>query len=915
MQELEKAFIRAGENQVSIGNRFLIRTFALSNEGKFCTSWIRNCRTKQPVDLCFQPCSEEFILRFAFPKSFGREKIVALRASALQVEDILTSEKQGKQNLEVRFAPYQAFGIQYKIAVRYTVEDDKPYLYKTVLFSVSDPNVVLASIDSEYISLPRDLQQKWARPNMDEAYLSKFQSALGQPFYLNGLYFGNEFPANDNNIEDGIAHSRYFCGKKFSQLSLENGVYTTWNTVVGAARSLDYEVIRADFLEYIKDISRPIYLRTQYNSWYDHMLDINKDNIRDSFFEIEKGLTSNRVPPLHSYVVDDGWTDYDKDFWCFNEKFPNELYESAALAKHFASDFGLWLGPRGGYNLKTYPFAKRVEKAGKGGANPKAHDVCTADHRYIRNLSTLFSDYMDRFDINYWKLDGFLLKSCPSKKHGHPHGGYENMYCFTDHWENWTRLFKDMHEQREKQGKSLWINQTSYCNASPWYLQFAESLWLQNCADIGFLDKTAKGENMDGADFDRMLSYRDDRYFDFLETRAYQFPLSNIYNHEPIYGNTAKIKMTDEEFRKYLYMIATRGTAFWELYYSFNMLSEEKWRINADVLAFLRENFHILQNAKLVGHSPKTGSVYGYSAWDKSEGILSLRNPLATAQTFSLTLDRLIGVDESAKDLTCATILPYTENAQTHLYQYDETLEVTLEPHEIRILRFGKKPTHAPKLMHTVTLDDKHALLTFNKHIVPVSAPDGYTYKLLENYNELLVTFPAALPASTEKEGCGELFALTVRDIYGNEATVNASVTYYQNHIILSPSLLGKEDFTVHMILKKSPMDCILWTQGQDMSARLQNGILIFDCKGLKVKTEQVVAGQSHTAIDLVREKNGMLKIYVNGQLSGGAYNEKHLFDELSAGEVKLHDSVQDFTLYDYAKSFKELKEKKYATI
>ena len=60
------------------------------------------------------------------------------------------------------------------------------------------------------------------------------------------------------------------------------------------------EVVRADFLEYIKGIAKPIYLRTQYNSWYDHMLDLTSENIRDSFFEIEKGLSSAGVPPLNS---------------------------------------------------------------------------------------------------------------------------------------------------------------------------------------------------------------------------------------------------------------------------------------------------------------------------------------------------------------------------------------------------------------------------------------------------------------------------------------------------------------------------------------------------------------------------------------------------------------------------------------
>lgn len=57
----------------------------------------------------------------------------------------------------------------------------------------------------------------------------------------------------------------------------------------------------------------------------------------------------------------------------------------------------------------------------------------------------------------------------------------------------------------------------------------------------------------------RMLSYHDSMYFDFLVTRQFQFPLKNIYNHNPIYGISTKNpplaeSMNDDEFRLYRYM-------------------------------------------------------------------------------------------------------------------------------------------------------------------------------------------------------------------------------------------------------------------------------------------------------------------------------------------------------------------------
>lgn len=89
------------------------------------------------------------------------------------------------------------------------------------------------------------------------------------------------------------------------------------------------------------------------------------------------------------------------------------------------------------------------------------------------------------------------------------------------------------------------------------------------------------------------------------------------------------------------------------------MLDEEKWQVCAELLRWAEENFHILRNAKLIGRTPAGGDVYGYSAWDGGEGIVSLRNPANFAQDYEITLDRLIGVKEGVKDLVCLQVLPY----------------------------------------------------------------------------------------------------------------------------------------------------------------------------------------------------------------------------------------------------------------
>lgn len=898
-----KAFVLKSGASVIIGNARILREFRTEND-TVRTNFLLNRRIgSDGLKLSPAKGSEEFIIYLK--DRFGKK--VEIRAGELRLKSVSAQTADCAKAAFV-FIPYKKGGIQLDITMVAEVSADDGVIRKHL--EISSPQAKKCKIDSimlEHFVLGPDIKQCWSRPDMKKAYLSEYQTALGQPVYINGMFTGCEFPATDNNIIEKTAFIRYFSGKTLADMCGENSVYTTWPTVFGAARSLDMEVIRADFLEYIRTIAQPLYLRTQYNSWFDHMLEIDDEKIKGSFLEIEKGLTQHGVPPVHSYVVDDGFPDYDKDFWCFNSKFPNELYDSAALAKKLSSEFGLWLGPRGGYNSKTPAFGRRMQRAGKGGYNSRARDVCVADHRYIKNIADFFIDYMDRFDINYWKLDGFLLKPCKSKRHGHPTGGVHGMYCFTDCWENWTDIFEKMRAFRRGQGKNLWINQTSYCNASPWHLQWSESLWMQNSSDVDFIDKTKSGEKLCGKDFDKMLTYRDARYFDFYRTRAYQFPLSNMYNHEPIYGNTAKIHMTEDEFRKYMYMIATRGTAFWELYYSFNLFSQDMWRINADVLRFVRENFHILRNAKLIGDSPDTGAVYGYSAWEGADGIVSVRNPANREQTFSFTLDRLIGVAENASSMQKTTILPYTEAPDSHTYTYGDTIKLKLAPHEILIFRFGVP--EKPVALQTAKFADGHtAEFRFDGHVVPGEGSftlngKSLDFELQANYTDVRVQIP-----DVPHTGDAVEIVYALKDIFGRAIAGTESPVFYQDGVI-PDAISGNSDFTISLTLSEIPTDGVIMVQNDAYSVLAANGRLVFDCGGVKAKGSADISGKQSVQAHAIRERNGMLKLYINGVLDGSGFDAEKVNPFLKKGEVKCGNCVKALQFTDRALAFDETKQ------
>lgn len=879
-----------------IGNDYIERRF--STEGnKLRTIEITNKRIDGNKKLVFQKFSAEFFI------AFKRKKLLGFATDFLSSNDLtLDNVNVFKRRVEFIFKPYAYNGARITFIVNVEIEDDKHYMHKYIEMMVDSDRqqlVTIDYIDCEHICID-SLEQTWTIGDIEKAHISGYHASLGQPFYMNGMFFGSEFPLTETKIKDKVGYIRYYSGKRFDRLKLNCGhTYRTWKTVAGAARSLDGRVIREDFLAYIRDISRKVQPRFQYNSWYDHMHDITNENIGKSFMEIEKGLTKNLVPPLDSYVVDDGFVDWDADFWAFNKKFPNELYPASSLARKFSSEFGLWNGPRGGYNEKTGKFGKKMEKAGKGGYNKAANDVCVSSLDYVKNITEYYLDYTKKFDINYWKLDGFLLHACPSKKHGHMVGGHNGMYQYTEMWENWIDIFRKMRLSRETIGKDMWINQTSYSIPSPWFLQWSDSLWIQNSEDIGFMDKTKKGENLGDKDVDRTLTYRDNCYYDFSVARKYQFPNEFLYNHDPIYGNTAKISMTDEEYRKYMFMMTTRGTAFWELYYSYNMFNDAKWRINADALRFIRNEYDTLKTSQIIGGCPANGEVYGYSAWTENRGVVSLRNPAQRSQSFKFKLDEPFGTYKGTENLKRAFVYPYERKLDEKTYSYGDEISVELAPHEVVIMKFSNVQESVPQLIYGRFESEKELLLFFNDRIyisddMISSNAKIAGFELLEDYSTLKVIFenPVKKP----------YVSLTVKNSFGDFTDVTFRGKYYPDCICDDNKLPSDRDFTVQCTINNTE-DGKLIGFSEIFNVSSHSGYAVIRL-GDKISHSEAFL-KAGDKLSVVCEPNGLLKLYVNSVLACSVYSEEPL--NLESEEVILAENVDDLKIMSKAFPYDEI--------
>ena len=900
-----------------------------------------------------------------FPEATDDATQLKTSEMKVQGEPELT-EKDGVKTLTFTFEPKRVRGVDYTIKEVITMKDGDSFMRKRLDISVGEGQAEKAKID--YIDLENmqisqdDLKKDeyWSikdnmADNPDMGGMKGDYLELGQPYYVGAMYWGCEFPETENKIKDSNSFIRYYYGKslksddkfKYNEGN-ENGKMTTWDAVVGAARSRDYSVTQSDFYEYIETIAIDTEFRQQYNSWYDNMKEITDEIIQKSFFEIEKGFTQYGIAPLDSYVVDDGWTNYSS-FWDFNDKFPNELYNSSLQVNQLASNFGLWLGPRGGYGTER-EIANWIAQNGFGSVNRQSgSDINISDARYLTKLNKeIFCEYQDKFDINYWKLDGMLLN--PSTEQSEYYVTGNPLYTISETYERWTDIFEDMRDNRA--GKDLWLNMTSYTNPSPWHVQWVNSVWMQNTGDTGYTN------SFNATDEEAMLTYRDNAYYNFLNEREWQLPNKYFYNHDPVYGLTANdayhrpdIKYTDDEMRNHLYMLGTRGTAFWEYYYSYSMFDDNKWQINAEAAKWIEDNFDILQKSQMFGGKPNDGNVYGYSCWNGKEGILSIRNPKNEAQSYKVTYDRLIGVGEDLGTVYGKVVVGDQRHQTDEPLTYGKEVTYTLNPKEVLILQFGEKDETPAKIL-SVEGNGKEAEVEFDETIRTPEAGmfkvDGYEVTKAELKADRR-TVKLTLDKELKDARTVSVSVDGVTDTVGNTSKVSAQNDAFKDGIITGVisddlkdgavstkakySVDGHGGFTVTGKIKTDSKDVVLAEQKGAYKVGIDSeGYLTFEFNNMKItskydqktvdkandsftsETKGIAADGKEHQFSAVKEINGMIKLYLDGKVVASTYSEDKANPEIAKGETIFaqgltKDEVSYITVLDRSLAYDEVKD------
>ena len=476
-------------------------------------------------------------------------------------------------------------------------------------------------------------------------------------------------------------------------------------------------------------------------------------------------------------------------------------------------------------------------------------------------------NWMHDYGVNYWKWDGFAdvaqYNAFPSgegivgysEEHRHMYGGQNQMYHVTDLWEKWIVLMENVRQaEKDYNIKNLWISLTCYVNPSPWFLQWANSVWLQCAGDRGEISNGTLNNKMDN-----MLTYRDANYYEFVQVHQFQFPLANIYNHDPIYGSEGTgivaDSMTAEQFKNYLYMMGTRGTAFWELYYSDSLLDKDKYLVNAEFLEWEEENFSKLKNAKMIGSHPSSatrlstyrnggmssGEVqnpYGFACFDGNAGIISMRNPSATEKTITFTLNDAIGVTK-AGTYHMSTVHTYSPNGTIatakDTYTKGEEVSVTLQPGEVQVWSLSQDAdTTAPTFKSLTTVSGTELQVQLSEKIkgnagLKVKVNDKVVDNVTVSEYADLRTFKLTFATALNDGDVVEVSAESGADAAGNQITGKISAPYYAENKIAEKetvegsnseisgkdrSVEGTNGFTVAAQVQTADRSVVLVKQG-----------------------------------------------------------------------------------------------------
>ena len=138
---------------------------------------------------------------------------------------------------------------------------------------------------------------------------------------------------------------------------------------------------------------------------------------------------------------------------------------------------------------------------------------------------------------------------------------------------------------------------------------------------------------------------------------------------------------------------------------------------------------------------------------------------------------------------------------------------------------------------------------------------------LLEDYRSVRLSFRYDFPVHETLTLC------SVKDLLLNKTDLTVSFDYHEGNVVESDAFEGNTDFSIVATTGGDNSDKELFTQGSEICLEIRNGHFVFTVDGQSVTS--VLAADGIVQVCAVRERNGVLKLYLDKKLDAGAYNGK----------------------------------------
>jgi len=479
----------------------------------------------------------------------------------------------------------------------------------------------------------------------------------GSPLAGNNFFCAIEHPMSQI---DTIGQQLGLFVRRYEPISPSNPLI--FSTVWGVSSK---NQMRRSFLYYLeRERVVPYHHQLHYNSWFDISWGdrkLDEASCLDRIQTFADSLIVKRKTPVDAFLFDDGW-DNNQTLWQFNAGFPNGFAKLSELAKRYQSNLGVWISPWGGYDEaknQRLDYGKKQTPPFETNSN----GFSLSGPIYYKRFIDVASDFVKNQGVTMFKFDGVGL-------------GNDTEGANANYEKDINALLKLIPDLR-KIRPDLYFSLTVGTWPSPYWLFYGDAIW-RNGEDTGLAGV--------GSNRQQWINYRDGEAYKNIVKRGSLYPLNSLMNHGICiadHGTPDSLEMSDKDIADEIWSFFGTGTSLQELYINPHKLNKTNWDCLAKAIHWAKENENIMVDTHWVGGSPADSRIYGFASWSPQKAILTLRNPSAEKQIFTIDVAKVFEIpDNTANEYRFFDVR--AENQSQPIAQ-GKFFQIELNPFEVKV--------------------------------------------------------------------------------------------------------------------------------------------------------------------------------------------------------------------------------------